>query len=389
MPQISSLTLDPKLKGIFYVAVFVTHLLGLLNFYFDYKSKKFVQKGYLMKIYCVVVHVAYCSLLPFAATSHHIDQMAFMQRRFYVVLNRVVTILRFPSILLTLWGIWRYNGRLFKVISGLERLRLDNFHTLSEAKRHEILKRNDLLIWLKLATALSLMAMLYVRIFLFADNPTFPLILLAVYFGFLESLTIFNINFFFCGICYVNCALRYVQAEIMESSTNNTIPRKIHHLSKVIEEICHLTRELIGIFQWQLLAIMLADMVALVSLFFNIIIWWYTSVEPFKLPLLLLTLQASFINIGEIFLTAFICSDAKKCWKSIRQLLFESATRNGASRDNVEEKDLELFSLKMCVYQDNTNICGFFDLDMRTAFNFLQATAINLILLVQFDLKTS
>uniref|UniRef100_A0A1I8Q4R7 Gustatory receptor n=1 Tax=Stomoxys calcitrans TaxID=35570 RepID=A0A1I8Q4R7_STOCA len=342
-----------------------------------------------MKIYCVVVHVAYCGLLPFAATSHHIEQVAFMQRRFYVMVNHAVTVLRLPSIILTLWGIWINSGRLFKVINGFERLRLDNFHTLSEAKRHEILKRNDLLIWLKLATAMSLMVMFYVRIFLFVRNPSFPLILLAVYFGFLESLTIFNMNFFFCGICYVNCALRYVKAEIMESTPSNSIPWKTHHLSKILERICHLTRELIGIFQWQLLAIMLADMVALVSLFFNIIIWWYTSVEPLKLPLLLVTLQASFINIGEIFLTAFVCSDTKKCWKSIRQLLFESAARRAISNDNMEQKDLELFSLKMCVYQDNTNICGFFDLDMRTAFNFLQATAINLILLVQFDLKTS
>ncbi|XP_075165378.1 gustatory receptor 58c [Haematobia irritans] len=389
MSQTAPLTLNPVLKHMFYVALLVTQLFGLLNLTFDYKNKTFSPKGSLVKIYCGSLHCIYCVLLPFAFASPYSEQMAFMQRRFYVRLNHVVMLLKLPSLLFTLMGIWKHSGRLYQVIRRFENIRAKYFHRLSESKRNEILKKNDRLLWLKIISAISLLVMFYVRTSMFLRNPSWQYIGLSIYFGCLECLTIYNMNFFFCGMCYVNCAMHYVLGKLLENEIHE-ISIDTKDLSKLFREICYLSRELMDIFQWQLLTIMLADMVALISLFFNIITWWYTSEEGnvLKIPILLLILQTSLINIAEIFIIAYVCYDTKLCWRVIRENLFEIGEKSLTANDKLEERSLELFSLEMCVYPNTTNICGFFELDMRTAFNFLQATAINLIILVQFDLKT-
>lgn len=338
MLQTSPLTLNSFLKHCFYVALFVTQAVGLLLFPFNYKTKKFSRNNRRSKIYCGILHVCYCGLLPFAITSNFSNQSAYSQSSFYVALNHFITALRLPALLVTLWGVWWHSERFINLIQDFEKLRLENFHTLSEARRNAILERNDRLIWLKLVTAVSLMIMFYVRIFMFVRRPSWPFILLSLYYGWLECLTVYNVNFFFCGICYANCSLRFVKAKIMDCDGFYD-PEIVHHLSGMFGEIFNLTKELIAIFQWQLLTIMLAAMVALIALFFNLAIWWYTSTESFKFPLMLFALQAAFINIGEILVTAFVCCDTKNCSRDIQEMLMDiSMTCNAGHGKTVYNK---------------------------------------------------
>ncbi|XP_019892924.2 uncharacterized protein LOC109612901 [Musca domestica] len=230
------------------------------------------------------------------------------------------------------------------------------------------------------------MIMFYFRIFMFAKEPSLSFILLSIYFGCLECLTIYTINFFFCGICYANCALHYVK-EILDELEGDSISFRIHRLSQVFGDICKTTKNLFIIFQWQILSIMLAAMIALIALFFNLIILWFTSPRIFQIPVIVLTLQAAFINMGEIFVTAYVLNDMKECLKDIQRVLMELTWKcdffNNKELDNV----MDMFSLHLCVRAPQANLCGFFDFDMRIAIKFLQAMLIHLILLVQFHFR--
>ncbi|KNC33389.1 hypothetical protein FF38_09876 [Lucilia cuprina] len=351
MEQSLSLTQSRVLKYFFFHCTLISRLVGALNFSYDFKSHKFVQQSKIQHYYCACLHIIYVLILPWALASSYFKEASFEQKPFYILLNVAITVLRLTALFLTLLGTWLGRKNFIKVIQRFELLRLRYFHLLSETKRREILKHNDILISLKIITSISLISTFYMRILIFAKNPSREFIAYSVYFGILEALSIFKMNFFYCCMCYANCVVRYVRDILLEECSKITA-HKVGELLKIYMEVSRLVKEIRRVYQWEILSITLASMVALIGLLFNFIINWQ-NLEQHQLGvwyilLLIFGLNAAFVNMLDILLIAFVCCNTIKCTRRIRDVLLLINVQTQSQ--NQDELQKELYnSLLICL----------------------------------------
>lgn len=325
MSQTLTLTQSRGLKYFFFAATFVSRLVGAINYSYDFRRKKFVLPSKSQHFYCAAVHIIYVLVLPTTLMSSYFKEAAFEQKPFYILLNVAITALRLPALILTLLGTWLARKNMLNVIYRFEALRLSFFHLLSEAKRRDILQHNDILIYLKLFSSASLIVTFFMRIFIFIENPSREFLFYTVYFGILETLSIFKMNFFYCCMCYANCVIRYVRDELFEERHKIRVLR-VQELLQVYMEVRSLVKEIRNIFQWEILSITLAAMVALIALLFSFIIRWQNfendGIDEIWCTLVLMFgLNAAFVNILDILLIAFVCCNTIKCTRRIRDVL--------------------------------------------------------------------
>lgn len=320
----TSLTHSRSLGYFFIASILVSRIMGAINYSYNLTSKKFVLQNKYQHFYCAILHIFYISILPWALLSNYVKEGAFEQKPFYILLNATITILRLPALFLTLLGTWLGRRNMFEVIYRFEALRLKYFHLLNAAKREEILKHNDIMLLLKLFSSISLICSFYVRLLIFTEKPSKEFIFFTIYFGILEALTIIKMNFFYCGMCYANCVIRYIREELWQQRHHITVTR-VRELLQMYMEVKSLVNEIHKIFQWELLSISLASMVALIALLFTFILrWHYTKAEEqdiWHMFTFIFGLNAAFVNIFDFLLIAFVCCNTIKCTRRIRDVL--------------------------------------------------------------------
>ncbi|XP_065367193.1 putative gustatory receptor 58c [Calliphora vicina] len=391
MSQTLTLTQSRGLKYFFFAAIFVSRLVGVINYSYDLKRKKFVLPSKSQHFYCAALHIIYVLILPWALMSSYVREAAFEQKPFYILLNVAITVLRLPALFLTLLGTWLARKNMLNVIYRFEALRLHYFQLLSEAKRRDILQHNDILIYLKLFSSASLIFTFFMRIFIFIEKPSKEFVFYTVYFGILETLSIFKMNFFYCCMCYANCVIRYVRDELFEERHKIQVLR-VQELLRIYREVRSLVKEIRNIFQWEILSITLAAMVALIALLFSFIIRWQNfendeDGEILCTLVLLFGLNAAFVNILDILLIAFVCCNTIKCTRRIRDVLLMINIEMELPHQEELQKELNLLALQFSTNLPYVNVCGLFNLTSAMTFRILKGTLTYLILLVQFDYK--
>ena len=343
----TSLALNRFVVYAFYWAVFMTRLLGAMSLSFDYKRQRFILQTKFQHLYCAVVHTLYLIILPLAVCSDYMQEAAYGQQKFFILLNVLITVLRLPALILTLAGTWLGRKNMFILINRFEALRLRYFHTLNEKQRNKILKRNDMLVILKMITSLSLMFTFYVRTLMVVEKPSLRFLLFTIYFGILEALCLFKMNFFFIGMCYANCILRYVRLELCEYERGVIKFPRIEDLIGIYLQTSGLVKRLTHIFQWEILSILFAGMVAMVSLFFNYIVWCQKNdlqqLSVYTCGFLFLGFLASLVNLNDVVLIAYICCNTIKCAKRIRDVLLVLHIQPQYQGDEVLQKEVSLY----------------------------------------------
>ncbi|KAM7346031.1 putative gustatory receptor 22b isoform 2-T3 [Cochliomyia hominivorax] len=386
-----TLTESRVLSFCFFAAFFTSRLLGAISYAIDVKSNKILLPTRFQLFYCGILHITYVLILPWALMSSYVRESAFGEQPFYILLNVAITVLRLPALFLTLLATWWGRRRLLDIITRFETLRIRYFHLLSAVKRREILKHNDILIYLKIFSSSSLIFSFFVRIFIFVKKPSREFIIFTVYFGLLEFLIIFKMNFFYCGMCYANCAVRYIREVLWQERDNITV-YKIQEMIQIYMEVKRLVVEIRKKFQWEILSISLASMVALIALVFSFIISWQKSKHDEIIGLwhmfgLVFCLNAVLINILDYLLIAFVCCNTIKCSRRIRDVLLVINVQKELYQQKDIQKELNFLALQFSVNLPYVNICGLFNLTSSVTFAILRGTLTYLILLVQFDYK--